>query len=219
MRIRHVLPLAAILAFSGIVQAGDSIGLKFGAERGELYPEETAGAVPQVNWNALSNPKGTVAEVTDSAGKKIPVTLEWSAGNTWGKFVGDESVDVRLLKTYLDGGSGGKPATVKLKGIPYKSFDLYIYFAGKPKIPSKSTYKVNDINHTICVAPAETGLKQATELDGEKPSEEASGTYLIINGLAGDIDLTTVNHGWNGDKSGDFRSPLAAIQIVDTSDK
>ncbi|GAT34610.1 hypothetical protein TSACC_23042 [Terrimicrobium sacchariphilum] len=214
-----LIGVALWVSFSPVaVFAGSSIGLKFGGEVNQLSPDESCGVVAQQNWCNLSGATGSQEGLTDAQGNKTTAKVEWSSPLVVGKPAPQAAAIVRLLKGYLDGGSGGHPATVTISGIPYQRYTAYVYFTEGDKARTVSTYTVNGVEIMIIPGSPKDGLLEAQPVYDREVDAEKRGTYLELKDQVGNFEIVTDNKGWQYDSSGDFRSPISAIQIVE-SDK
>ena len=127
---------------------GTKIGINFNSDRGtdaELGPDEIAGfpEVAQLNWNnsdgganAQGGANGSQADIispvsgviVDDTGGDSGVTVDWTSNGTWNTNNSFESPDAKLMNGYIDNIGGGGFATVDFQGIPYSSYDVYVYF-------------------------------------------------------------------------------------------
>jgi hypothetical protein len=210
--------LSLLLMGASLSWAGSSVGIKYGADISEMFPDEICGVVPQSNWNNAKEKEGTVEELVDEAGNKTKIKTVWSVATTWGKSKAGDPPDARLFHGRLEGGSGGQPATVSVEGIPYKSYSLYIYFSTGEKYNGTSNYKVNETMYTVSPGPFDGEFKMAEEAVRWHPEADKRGNYVVIPDMTGDVFIETSSEGWQNDASGDFRSPICAIQIVEKKD-
>ena len=127
---------------------GTKIGINFNSNRGtdaEISPDEIAGLpeVAQLNWNnsaggadAQAGANGSQADIispiegviVDDTGGDSGVTVDWASNGTWNTNNSFESPDAKLMNGYIDYVGGGGFATVDFQGIPYSSYDVYVYF-------------------------------------------------------------------------------------------
>ena len=206
MKIATSALLSAVASTSLISGAfAASIGVNFsGGDFGTPAPlaaTDTAGVVPQQNWNNEGGHSGSLAALVDSSGGAVSTTVTWSSGNTWAN--GDQSLggaNNALLSNYLDGGSGG-PATVSLANVPYAFYDVYIYTQRDGV--ATSDYNVDGVTKTVQVAGSGFYNANGFVLD----TATTTGDYLVFHGLSNAAPVlisSQVN----------FRSPIDAIQIV-----
>jgi hypothetical protein len=195
-------------------QAQSSIGINFGAERADLAPDDLVGVVEQRNWNNAKDPEGTFSNLVNSEGVATKAEATWTAKNTWtySKKV-DDARDV-LYSGYLDGGTDGRGAEVSITGVPFRSYDVYIYVNAGWK-NTTSSYKVNNEERTVTPGHPPEDFVEAAECDRARPDPEAAGNYLVFKDVTGDLLLQTDNWGTDNAESGDFRSPICAVQLVE----
>ena len=94
MRTRSVLSLVLVIALMGVASA-EPIGVSLARRSSDAYisSEETAGLVPQANWNVL---------FADGVGAGDFWTLEDAAGDTAGTLTTKENPEERENPVYLD---------------------------------------------------------------------------------------------------------------------
>ncbi|HVW84288.1 MAG TPA: hypothetical protein VHB50_06390, partial [Bryobacteraceae bacterium] len=111
-----VLPAAISIDFAGT-------GTAMGAT-------ETAGVVAKSNWNVASGASSaTPLKLKDDTGALTNTTVSWKADNGWATPVTDQAGNYRMMKGYLDNGSGN-PTTVTLSGLSSGKYDIYVYTDG-----------------------------------------------------------------------------------------
>ena len=130
----------AVALFSAASAAADSIGINFRrTTSGEqnMAPTESAGVVPQVNWNntdgvasgnAGANISGPTANALTSAnGITVPgLSLSWSANGTWSSPNAGPG-DPNLMAGYLDDTGTAGDTVITVTGVPYANYDVYAY--------------------------------------------------------------------------------------------
>ncbi len=144
--------LMAIMVLVGIFSPrfalANSIGLNFTGDRfgGGPYPilpGETAGIVPQANWNN-TNPvaNGSTADVVspvagtlvDNTGAATGVTLQWlNANATINTNGGTTTPNERLFRGAVEGSFFAEPSAqlqVVVSNIPYAHYDVIAYVVG-----------------------------------------------------------------------------------------
>lgn len=217
------IPLAGLfcagfwLVTLSMASAGSSIGLNFGGDISQLFSEDSCGVAPQKNWCNLSGASGSQEGLMDAQGNKTTAKVVWSSAMTTGKTAPDAEPLERLLKGYLDGGSHGEPATVTISDIPYQHYTVYVYFAESDKVRTTSTYSVNGAETMIIPGTSKDGLIVAQPIFEKEVDAEKRGTYMEFTDQTGNFEIVTGDSkGWQNDASGDFRSPINAIQIVES---
>lgn len=160
-----------------IVSGTNSIGFQFSlgqknTQDFKLLPTDTAGFVPMQNWNTVkaltqqpasgldygdtSNIESpTAGKIVDNSGAVVPgATLTFSATNTWSVSGTSQTGDKQLLNSYIDNTNAKTPTSVTIGGIPYATYDVYVYLgsdgngrtghvtAASPPIPEPATLGV-----------------------------------------------------------------------------
>jgi hypothetical protein len=205
---------------------GDSVGIKFAADQpspdGSRLPPDAVAGVPGVesaNWNNAEGPSDILDHlVRDTLG--IPTTTTatviWASTNTFfsggnDNFRGD---DHTLMLGYLDQNADATPIRVRIIGLPddFATYDVYVYFLGSS--PHRGgVYTVNaptfdEVSQFGFVGVEDSGPGY---VDAGLVVPPAKGNYLVFRGLSGKtFDITA-------DNDIDNRSPISAIEIVNTS--
>jgi hypothetical protein len=242
------LAVVAGLAMGSAAQAASSIGVNFsgGAADGGtppagphvLLPTDVAGVVPQANWNDAPGATGASLPLIDSAGLPVIATLTYNANGTWGATPPTTTADDNLVANYLDIGTGNT-GMVTITGVPYKSYDVYLYtrrneagfdgpldaaHGGNNQTDGGSNYTVNGVFQHVVAGfnpdvPGQNGFVSSIgyKLDpaytGSPTYLGDGGNYTVFHGVSGDLNVIVNDN--NG--TTDFRSPLDAVEIVDTS--
>ena len=219
-RFRRAVPQALALLVAAVTLLASSqamalsIGVNFNRNNDEVFAAGTsAGAFPQVNWNQTTPDNAgdvgeTLADLVDNFGVSTTASVTFSAANTWAQG-GANTADgnISLLKGYLD--DGGSGSNVQVTGIPYATYDLYLYGMGDG---SQGTV-LSDYSVTSGASVYDLSWVRAANLAaGESPIEGAAGVeghYVKVSGLTSS-DLTIT-----GIRGSGARAPLAGFQIVD----
>jgi len=97
----------------------------------------TAGAVPQANWNNVSNKTGSVAgSVLEDSGATLEgMSISWSGNAAWsvgGAIATGEGDDTALMHggVEVQDLAYGANNEITLTGIPYVEYDIYVYVNG-----------------------------------------------------------------------------------------
>lgn len=172
-------------------------------------------------WNNGVNATGSSSEwktwngqAAETLGSNWSVT--WSSKNTWRYTT---SINENILKGYLDDGaqSNGNYATVELSNLPFTTgYDLYIYRATDTENANFQPVSVTMNGHTYTYSTS-TDLKGIgffgnSAWGQSRNTTSVMGTNVIcIKGLnASEITIS------GGQKSGNARGCVAAVQIVET---
>lgn len=171
-----------------------------------LPASATAGVISQANWNNETGNSGGPVSLVDSSGASTTALVSWSANDTWSSATADAfpgNNNAVILNNYLDGGTSGVAAEVRITDVPYSVYDLYVYIQ-RDDCCSFSDYSANGITQRVI----SSGLSSGDGL--HMASSTTGGSYVVFNGLSGNLDLLA-----NLDSS-DERSAIDAIQLVPT---
>jgi hypothetical protein len=223
-RIVALTALIAALACANPVALADSIGVNFTATRfgGGPYPilsTETAGLVPQINWNN-SNPLGNGStsdiaspapgRIVDNTGADSGAQIVWFNGNAEvNSSGGNTTPNERLYRGLVEGSFFNLPSpqlTVTVSQIPYAQYDVYAYLAGF-SFPATSSVRIGNERYYYVQSSNFTtdGFIQAT---ATSPQGAPLATYAIFRGLQGSsFNLEIIKESGN-------RPAIAGLQIV-----
>ncbi|MGN6555086.1 MAG: sialate O-acetylesterase [Verrucomicrobiota bacterium] len=190
-------------SFSAVPALGGTISVNYSQAGDVLAPTAVAGAVPTNHWNSIvwgsagrySNPTNVFYDCSGASVATFHVTLSKDGFDTWNS--GNSSQPNPTL--YADWAlSGGGTAT--FSGIPYSTYDLYVYFNGYNG--------VNVLNYTI--GGNTRTLTDSSNLAYQFTPPFVEGTdYVKFTGLTGSNQVMTVTGVSGGSAYG-----MAAFQIV-----
>jgi hypothetical protein len=135
-RLRFSLLAAAATAglFSaGSVSSAQNIGINFsGRDNNDVAPDQTAGVVPQTNYNNADGNAGTLLGLVGANGATTGATVTWNTPHLWN--TDDESNtsqfanpgDENLMKGYLDVFEG-ETGSITVSGLAPGLYDVYVY--------------------------------------------------------------------------------------------
>lgn len=216
--------LAVIPPFVPVTQR--SIGIHFTGRQwsdGGDTPEalaytNTAGVVPQQNWNNV-NPSGynsggmaqiigpNAGVISDSAGVATGVTFSYAAQGMWSVDQSTWTGNQQLLNGYSDvEGSGNGQYTIA--NIPYSPYNVYIYVCSDTDGRTAGV-NINDGPNTFLLTDA-NGYDYSNPLIQATATTQSSSTgaqYVCYQNVTG--SNLTVNLAWYGENYG-----VAGIQIV-----
>src|SRR5258708_23323257 len=113
-----ILSAGLLIGTASSSLAGTSIGIRFqgrGADGNPvppLLPTESAGVVPQTNWNNINSGgtfKGTSQTMTDSSYNFTDVRVIFDANDSWNSDGGSTTTDERLMKGIIKANTGSNP--------------------------------------------------------------------------------------------------------------
>jgi hypothetical protein len=138
---RVLLGAVAVAAISATGTRADQIAIDFFGGGGSAASSlmaltETAGVLPQANWNSFSgNVQATPQALVNSAGAATTATVVWTSNNTWNTPTppnGDPG-DLKMMKGYLDS-SDTSVTSVTVTGLPAAiaggPYSVILYYDG-----------------------------------------------------------------------------------------
>jgi len=137
---------ALTLAIAPLTASGqNSIGINYAGRQWSiggntamtLAYTDTAGAVPQMNWNNVNldggSPQGlshvmgpNAGVISDNSGAATSVTMTYTLDGEWAVNQTPWTGNQGLLDGYIDD-NGSSPLTVSLGNIPYSLYDVFVY--------------------------------------------------------------------------------------------
>jgi hypothetical protein len=166
--------------------SANSIGVNFtatsfGGGPFPILPNESAGIVPQINWNntnplanglTLDIASPVVGAVVDNTGAVTGANVVWLNGNSQvNSSGGNATPDERLYRGTIEGlGVGNPPLQVAMFDVPYDHYNVIAYLAGftfpanaSIKLGSEQFYYVQSSNFTTDGFIQATATTQATQ--------------------------------------------------------
>jgi hypothetical protein len=214
------------------VRGDSAISMHFVAAPGEggdpghlLAPGDTAGVVAASNWNNVLTTApytSSASNLVDNTGLATGANVVATALNTWSygpnPYTNPNAI---MMSSYLDGGSGfipGVNAVVDVTDVPYKTYEVIVYFSDSGGDPNGTTgvYTLTDGNGASktffgwdTAQFAGTFIQSTGTYSGDPNS---NGNYMIFYGIStSDFSLVA-----SADPSlgGNLRAPVDSIQIV-----
>ncbi|HET6249187.1 MAG TPA: PEP-CTERM sorting domain-containing protein [Tepidisphaeraceae bacterium] len=126
---------AAAVAGSAATARSASIGIQFQGSQAALAPTDSAGVVPQTNWNAEATSSFTNVALNDNSGNATTAVFSGSAdgtyfgGNGFTPGTGDATLTAGELYQGMSStvGSAGLANNFTITNIPYPTYDVYVY--------------------------------------------------------------------------------------------
>lgn len=206
----HTLTTPIQIDVPPITSGLGAIGVNFmGNHPTGLGAAETAGVVPQFNWNNASGAtRSTPLALVDETGTPTGATITWASNNTWALPITDAAGDRRLMKGYLDT-SPASITTVTVTGLPPRGYTVYVYADGDNASYTRSgAYTISGPGITTTrltlTDTAHTNFSTAFT-----PGTNSAGNYLKFTISAGGFTLTATPA-----DSLSRRAPVNAVQIV-----
>jgi hypothetical protein len=189
-----------------------AIGVSFvGSTAVPMGAAESAGVVPQTNWNnAVGAARTSELALVDASGKPTTATVTWSSTGTWMTPITDQPGDRRLMKGYLDTTSTSS-TTVTLAGLPQQTYDVYVYVDGDNKTYDRSaTYAISGPGATAATVSV-TDASGANFGTTFTRAANSRGNYVKFTVAASGFTLTATP---TLPTSGTRRAPVNGIQVV-----
>ncbi len=220
-------------AASGSPPTGNSIGINFeGGQNGpngqtSLLATDSAGVIPQTNWNNATSLTPAVTNTVPGTNANIDATspVAGSIVDNHGNVAAGTAIsflsnnpyavsatvptggDAELMNGYIDLNNGATTTSVTLSNIPYASYSVYAYVGsdvntrvGHGTLNGNSFYFSTNDNPLLPYVQA-TATTQAAAVGS---------TYLLFQGVSGST-FTYIEQGDTGNVG------LHGIQIVDTT--
>ncbi len=214
--------LTLLFALSGPFQQAlaEPIGINFGSGRANaaLLPADSAGAIPQTNWNNADGASGGPLALNDSDGIATSASLTWATDEQWS--AGGPAADANgtLLNGWVSANNTTDPAaSIAITGIPFENYNIYVYLnhdrATEDVLISEATSLFAPIlaheNDTDILAPV-IFTEQTTTADGDITQV---GNYVVLPGLnQSDIEIILEPGGNAGSVD---RGAITGIQIIE----
>ena len=189
-----------------------AIGVSFvGSSAVPMGAAESAGVVPQTNWNNATGATRTSGlALIDAAGNPTTATATWSSSGNWMTPITDQPGNRRLMKGYLDT-TNTSTTTVTLAGLPQQTYDVYVYTDGDNKTYDRSaTYAISGpgITTTTVSVTDGAGVNFGTTFTR---AANSSGNYVKFTVAASGFTLSATPTLPTG---GTRRAPVNGIQVI-----
>ena len=138
--------LTSVCSSLACAQSGQgAISINFVGRGTAMAASETAGVIPMNNWNNATAAKSTSAlNLTDDTGTATGANATWTSDNIWSTAIVDQAGNNRMMKGYLDTGSGN-PSSVTVSGLQSGlAYQVYVYADGDNFSASRTgTYQIS----------------------------------------------------------------------------
>jgi hypothetical protein len=188
-----------------------SIGIKFVGQGTAMGSSESAGVVPQSNWNNAGGTSSTTAlALLNQAGTSSGATVTWSTNGIWVLPITDSAGNNRMMRGYLD--TTGGPTTVTVAGLPANAagYNVYVYADGDNGGETRTgVYQISGTG----IATTSVNLTDAAGANFKGTFAQANnsnGNYVLFTITATGFTITATP----GATTNIPRAPLNADQIV-----
>ena len=130
------LASAVAMAIGGMASAAPTpyigvnfVGGSFGGAPTSLDPTDSAGVVPQTNYNNVTGQTGAALALNNASGVATAVTLTFAGAGTWGTGVGTATPNAKLMNGYVDGSDavGATSNTYTFNNVPAGKYNVIVY--------------------------------------------------------------------------------------------
>jgi hypothetical protein len=190
-----------------------AISIDFVGSGTAMASTELAGVVAKSHWNnANAASSSSPLALVDETGSATSATVSWNSDNVWSTPITDQPGNVRMMKGYLDTGSG-HTSTVTVSGLASSSsgYNVYVYADGDNAVATRSaTYQISG----TAIATTSIGLTDPanTNFVGTfTQANSSNGNYVVFLVNATSFTISAIP-GTASD--GTPRAPINGIQIV-----
>ena len=225
---RLVVVIAMVLFVRPSIGAGISVNFGDGRADGFFPVEGVAGFVPLDNWNNILDEGRDGVDppvLIDDTGADTSASISWIA-NTWRTQINETLSDNHtLFRAYIDA-TPDQDLELEISGIPYDSYDLYIYHLTNGANNSRPNRKMSVSLDDGATKVFTSDLDPLHEFDGfildmhstiEAAEETNGGNYIVFSELT-DPDLSILAVVEIGDlPDGVPRASISGFQLVPSS--
>lgn len=196
-----------------------SIGVNFSGGVNTIAASASPGIVSAINWNNIAGASGTNITLNDDTATATTAQLTFSAASVYNSFTAINTPNAATNTLYRSGLIGTNTVTqvsISLSGIPYSSYDLYVFASAD----TTATDQLSISNGTTTFYYASAGqhnsgataLLQTTSTTSGSPTT-GPGQYQLFSGLTGSsVTLTT-----GGSITHTISNNVFGFQIVNTA--
>jgi hypothetical protein len=204
---RGIVAIASVV-LSGSLVSADSIGINFvgggnGGNSGTLAPADTAGVVPQQNFNEITGVPSTAIPLSDSNGTSTSavfnITVNTGAA-TYSEGISGTDANSEFMNGYLDPFNSSSGVTFTVSDIPYAQYDVYVYSASDHNGDRSSDMTVNGTAYSGLVGHYDPSVGYVVSTSGQP------GEYNVFTDQTSSTLTIFGNRGTTG---------FAGFQIVD----
>lgn len=172
-----------------------SIGVNFSGGVNTIPASASPGIVPAINWNNIAGTSGTNITLNDDTATATTTQLTFNAASLYNSFTVINTPNAATNTLYKSGLILNDGVAISLSGIPYSSYDLYVFASAD----TTATNQLSISNGTTTFYYASAGqhnsgataLLQTTSTTSGSPTTGRA-QYQLFSGLTGSsVTLTT----------------------------
>lgn len=194
--------LRANVAQAGVVQGTPYIGVQFQGGGGTTYqltPGQSAGVVPQDNYNPVSQTSQTATALNDATGAASGVTLTTVNNNSYGSGTATATANATLLEGESKA-NNGSTGTYTFNNVPTGTYDLIAYIVDDNVNPGNYTLGVTTYYVTEQAGASGGGTPYYTGSFVQASNTSATGTrdagnyveFYNVSPTGGALTLTDI---------------------------
>ncbi len=198
---------------SALIGAPGAVSVNFmGSATSAMSSSDIAGVVAKSQWNnAVGAKSASALSLVDENGAATGVKLTWTSDNTWNTPAADVAGNNRMMRGYLDTGSG-HASTVAFSGVPAGTYSIYVYVDGDNFTASRTgKYQISGAGITTSAISA-TDLPNTTFSGTFIQATNSNGNYVLFSGVGITSGFTLTATPGAG-----LRAPVNGIQMVPNS--
>ncbi|HVW86967.1 MAG TPA: DUF1349 domain-containing protein [Bryobacteraceae bacterium] len=193
-----------------------AISIKFVGSGTPMGTAETAGVVAKSQWNNATGASSAAAlNLLDENGAATGASVTWSSDNTWNLPITDTAGNNRMMRGYLDNGSGVNPIAITVSGLSSGTYHVYVYADGdNAGVTRTGIYQISGAGITTTSISA-TDSANTNFTGAFVQASNSAGNYVVFSSVPISAGFTIT--ATPGTSTGARRSPVNAIQIVPAS--
>jgi hypothetical protein len=169
-----VFPTNAGMFYQAQIKA-NPISINFSGSGTSMGGSESAGVVPETNWNNAVGAGGSGLVLNDSTGNASAGIAAWSANGVNNTSVPDVAGNDRMMRNYLDTGNAATTIFM-VNGLPPNTagWNVYVYFNGSNSATTEGAYTISG-----------PGIATTSIIGIDTANTDFSGTFIQASNSAG----------------------------------
>jgi hypothetical protein len=188
------------------------ISINFSGSNTLMGGSESAGVVPETNWNNAVGSSGSGLVLNDASGNASVAVAAWLANGVYNTAVPDIAGNDRMMRNYLDTGDT-TTTIVMVNGLPANTggWNVYVYCDGSNPETREGTYTISGTGITTTsitgIDSANTDFSGAFIQANDSPGNYVHFSIPIVSGFT--LSATPIANG-----AASPRAPVNGIQII-----